>query len=172
MSFLTGKTKQIESIPSDITGLRKGIISQLGQGGLEEALTGLGPGGDITPFMKMFQQQLAPILAQTKEQAGSLTGSGLGTAMGSAAGRSTSDFLLNLLNQRAQRFTSLLSGFGLTGVAPPQTYYQPGLLDYATQGAAAAAPFFANRTSPLSTVPFYGGQNMTGDNPNPAQRGY
>lgn len=147
MSFLTGKTKTVEQIPSDVTGLRKGIIDQLGKGGLEEALTGLGPGGDITPFMQLFQRQLAPVLAQAKESAGTLTGSGLGTSIGSAAGRSTSDFLLNLLNQRANRFSQLLSGFGLTGVGPPQIYREPGLLDYATGGAAAAAPFFAGRTS-------------------------
>lgn len=167
MSFLTGKTKQLDQIPSDIGGLRKSIIDQLQKGGLEEALTGLGPGGDIGPYRELFQKQLAPMLAQAKESAGTLTGSGMGAMLGSTAGRATSGFLLDLLKQRASNFTNLLSGFGLTGVGPPQTYYRPGFLDYAMQGAAAAAPFFmADKTTggPSSTpnVPFTFGVDYSG----------
>jgi hypothetical protein len=89
--------------------------------------------------MQLFQSQLNPALAQAKESAGNLTGSGLGSALGSTAGRSLSDFLTNMLSQRANRATSLTGQL----LQPQQLGYKPGFLDYLFQGAGAAAPFLA-----------------------------
>src|SRR4051812_993249 len=110
MSFLTGKEQTISGVPSDVQGLRKGLRSYLQNAGFDTAVTGVGKGENLDMFTKLFQDTLNPILAQAKESAGNLTGSGVGNIIGSAAGRSTSDFLLNLLNQRASRFASLLGG--------------------------------------------------------------
>ncbi len=142
MSFLTGKQETITSVPSDVTGLRKGLASFLQNQGPEGAITGLGRGENLDMFTKLFQDTLSPVLAQAKESAGNLTGSSLGNVIGTAAGRSTSDFLLNLLNQRASRFASLLGGLSTTGVSATPAY-KPGFLDYLFQGAKAAAPFVA-----------------------------
>jgi len=139
MSFLTGQTKQISSgQPGDIAGLRKGIIDFLTTQGFGTALTG---GGVTDQEQSLFQKSLAPVLAQAKESAGNLTGSGLGNIIGTAAGRSTSDFLLNLLKQKASNYSSLLGGLTTAGVGPPTYGHQPGFLDYLFQGAKAAAPF-------------------------------
>lgn len=142
MSFLTGKQETSTAIPSDVVGLRKGLASFLQGQGFEGALSGLPQGGDFSPFINFFQQSLSPVLAQAKESAGNLTGSGLGNIIGSTAGRSTSDFILNLMNQRASRFANLLGGLTTQGVSA-QSGYQPGFLDYLFQGAQAAAPFLA-----------------------------
>lgn len=139
MSFLTGQTKQISSgQPADIAGLRRGIIDFLSNQGFGTALTG---GGVTDQERGLFTDTLRPVLAQAKESAGNLTGSGLGNVIGAAAGRSTSDFLLNLLRQKASNYSSLLGGLTTAGVGPPQYGHQPGFLDYLFQGAKAAAPF-------------------------------
>ena len=133
----TGKTRPATEVPSDVMGLRKGLIGEIGGPSGVDPITGIG--GSLEPFMSLFRQQLSPVLGQAKESAGNLTGSGLGNIIGSAAGRSMSDFLLNLLSQRAQR------AYGLTSqlIAPQQLAYQPGFLDYLFQGVGEAAPLIA-----------------------------
>lgn len=144
MSFLTGKTEQTPTsqTPQDAMGLRSGLINFLMNQGFDTAITGLPKGGDFSPFMKLFQTQLAPVLAQAKESAGNLTGSSLGNVLGATAGRSTSDFILNLLNQRATRFSSLLNPL-VNQQQGVQTTYKPGFLDYLFKGVGAAAPLLA-----------------------------
>ena len=147
MSFL-GKTQQTPTsqTPADAVGLRKGLIDYIMGQGFDTAVTGLPKGGDLSPFMQLFQDQLKPVLAQAKESAGNLTGSGLGNIIGETAGRSTSSFLLNLLNQRAQRFASLLGPLS-TEQQGVQTTYTPGFLDYLFKGLGEAAPAFAGAGS-------------------------
>lgn len=142
MSFLIGKTKTITTMPEDIAGLRRSLIQYLGSLSPETALSGLPLGGDIGPLQSLFQQQLAPVLAQAKEAAGTLTGSSLGNILGATAGRAASDFLLNLLRQRQQAFASLAGGLATQGVNA-QTFYQPGFLDYLMQAGREAAPLVA-----------------------------
>lgn len=140
MSFLTGK--QVTTGPQDATGLRQGLLSFLsggGGGGFADILSGIPPGG-LGAAQGLFQQSLAPVLAQAKESAGNVTGSGLGNALGSAAGRSTSDFLLNFMNQYGNRASSLLGGLSTGGFSGG---YQPGFLDYLFQGLGQAAPLIA-----------------------------
>lgn len=145
MSFLTGKNEQTPTsqTPQDAMGLRGGLIDFLMNQGFDTAITGLPKGGDFSPFMKLFQTQLAPVLAQAKESAGNLTGSGLGNVLGATAGRSTSEFILNLLNQRAGRFSSLLNPL-VNQQQGVQTVHKPGFLDYLFKGASLAAPFLGS----------------------------
>lgn len=139
MSFLTGKTKRLSGVPSNLQDFSKQTGGYLSSRGPELALSGFGRGDDLSTFSKLFQDHLTPILAQAKESAGNLTGSGLGNIMGMTAGRETSNFLLQLLRQRAQNALQL----GTSGVQGDQYVHQPGFLDYAMQGIGMAAPFLA-----------------------------
>jgi len=137
MSFLTGKMQPTVATDPQASGLKWNTLGYLQN---VDPLTGLDRGGGIPrEFTDLFSSQLKPALAQAKESAGNLTGSGLDNILGATAGRSLSDFLLNMLNQRAGRATAL------TGQAlqPQQQGYKPGFLDYLFQGASAAAPFIA-----------------------------
>ena len=143
MSGFTGSTKTMENVPSDAKGVRRG---------LGRAIEGIGfdwlnpDAPDIAPFLELFSQQNARNYAQAKESSGNLTGTGYGNRVGRAMERSNveqSAFLANMLEQarqgNANRLASILSTFANTGVGPPQQVYQPGFLDYATQGAIGAA---------------------------------
>ena len=121
MSFLTGK-QQPATTASPLLGSTNPI-------------TGLDPTGNIpSTYASLFQQSLAPTLAQAKESVGNLTGSSLGNVTGAAAGRSMSDFLLSYLNQAGGRATQL---------AQQPLGYQPGFLDYLFQGLSSSAPLLA-----------------------------
>ena len=137
MSFLTGKQQLTTATDPAAMGLKGSTLSRLGG---VDPLTGLDSSGGIPPALtQLFQSQLNPALAQAKESAGNLTGSGLDNILGATAGRSVSDFLLNMLNQRAGRATQLTGQV----LQPQPTGYKPGFLDYLFQGAQAAAPFLA-----------------------------
>jgi hypothetical protein len=121
----------------DALGIKHNLFAELGG---VDPLTGLDKTGGIPPaLMHLFQTSLDPVLAQAKESAGNLTGSGLGGIIGGTAGRSVSDFLLNMLNQRAGRATALTS----QALTPQQLGYKPGFLDSLFQGIGAAAPLIA-----------------------------
>ena len=148
MSFLTGKQKSGPSMPQDLGPLRQSIMEFLQQQGFGTAISGPqgGPTLDTSPYKAMFAQNRAEAVAGAKEQAGNLTGSGLGNVIGAAAGRSVAGenaFLANLINSNqqaaAERYTRLLGGISTAGVSTPQTYYQPGFLDYLFQGASQGA---------------------------------
>jgi len=135
-------------MPPDIGQLRQSFADFLSQQGFSTAINGPmgGPTLDTSPYKAMFAQNRAEALAGAKESAGNLTGSGLGNTIGAAAGRSVAGenaFLANLLNANqqaaAERYTRLLGGFATAGVSTPQTYYQPGFLDYLFQGAGNTA---------------------------------
>lgn len=134
MSFLFGKQTTGTTTSPDAVGLRQHLISQLGG---VDPLTGLSGGKVPQAYTDLFQSSLAPVLAQAKESAGTLTGSGLGNTIGSTAGRSLTDFLLGLIQQTGGRAASLTGEL----IAPQPKAYQPGFLDYLFQGAQAAAPF-------------------------------
>jgi hypothetical protein len=143
MAGFTGSTKTMQNIPSDVAPLRQQLAGALGKQGFDW----LSPNApDISPFLQLFSQQNAQNLAQAKESAGNLTGTGYGNRLGAATQRADVEqgaFLANLLEQsrqaNANRLASILSPFLNAGVAPPQQVYQPGFLDYATQGLAGAA---------------------------------
>ncbi len=137
MSFLTGKMAPTTQTDPAAMGLKGSTLGYLGS---VDPLTGLDKGGGIPPaLMNLFHEQLGPTLAQAKESAGSLTGSGLGNIIGATAGRSLSDFLLSMLNQRAGRATALTE----QALQPRQLGYKPGFLDYLFKGVGEAAPFIA-----------------------------
>lgn len=140
MSFLTGK--QVTTGPQDASGLRQGLINFLNGGGGAQGFSTLlfGDTSGLGTAQGLFQQSLAPVLAQAKESTGNITGSGLANTLGTAAGRSTSDFLTNFLNSTANRYSSLLGGLATGGYGGG---YQPGFLDYLFQGLGQAAPLFA-----------------------------
>lgn len=134
---LTGSLQPTVRTDTDALGLKHSLFAELGG---VDPLTGLDKTGGIPPALtQLFQSQLDPVLAQAKESAGNLTGSGLGNILGAAGGRSLSDFLLNMLNQRAGRATALTS----QAISPQQLGYKPGFLDYLFQGVGAAAPLIA-----------------------------
>jgi hypothetical protein len=137
MSFLTGKVQTVG--PKDVTGLRQGLINFLATQGPQSAFIG-GP-VDISPYMQLFQSSLAPVLAQAKESAGTLTGSGLGNIIGTAAGRAGSDFILNLLSQRADQMNRLFGALATQGFGAA---YRPGFLEYLFQGVGQSAPLIAS----------------------------
>lgn len=143
MSGFTGSTKTTENIPGDIKGLREGLASFLQNQGFNGLLTGA---PDITPYQQLFKQLNDQNFAQVKESSGNLTGTGYANKLGAAAAKADTEqsaFLANLLEQskqaNASRLASVLSSFANTGVAAPTTTYQPGFLDYLTQGAADVA---------------------------------
>ena len=151
MSFLVGKNKQTSNVTPETQELHKMILHFLGQGQNGGVGGGLFPSTDINsqdtmPYQALFQQQNARNFAQAKESAGNLTGSGLGNIIGAEAGRANAEqgaFLANLFEQRrtndANRFAQVLLGSLGSPAGGISNYYQPGFLDYATQGAAALA---------------------------------
>lgn len=160
MPFLTGK--QVESSPKDTQAFRSQLFDFIRQQGLGTAITG----SPAIPaaYGPMFAQHRAEALAAAKESAGNLTGSGFANVLGAAAGRSAYDenaFLANLQQQSADRFLRLLQ---LPAAYTGQMSHQPGLLDYAFQGAQAAAPFFlrAPSTSALPGAPDVSGFDPSG----------
>ncbi len=151
MSFLVGKNVQQPNVNNATSGLDQELIKYIqGQG-----FAGLNPGtsvdaASIAPYQKMFADQNAQNFGQAKESAGNLTGSGLGNSLGRAAGVASNQqgaFLANLFEQRRQqdaaRFLQLVLGTLGSPAGGVTNVHQPGLLDYASQGAAAAAPFLA-----------------------------
>lgn len=142
--FLVGK--QVESSPKDVQGFRKQLFQFLQSQGIGTAIQGAPQDMNFDPYRQAFAQRRAETLAAAKEGAGNLTGSGFANIYGAAAGRSVADensFLAQLQEQARQssanRFLQLLQiPQGYVG----QMTHQPGLLDYAFQGAKAAAPFF------------------------------
>lgn len=157
MGFLTGKTKEINTTPTDIRQLRAQISNQLGQGlsgsALAQGFQGiLGQGGPppaqdtrffydniLKPYTDLFAAQRGSALGQAKESAGNLTGTGFQNILGTAASESlageqalTAQTLMGLRAQELQRqqdFLRLLFGFATTGVQGNQAAYQPGFLD-------------------------------------------
>lgn len=151
MSFLLGSTKARSNVNEEAQGVYGGLtdyINRMGFGGLN-------PGGPpepwlVEPYQKLFRDQNAQNFAQVKESAGNLTGSGLSQNLGLAAQRATTDqgaFLSNLIEQKRQndanRWAQVILGTLNSQAAGVQYTHQPGFLDYAFQGAAAAAPFLA-----------------------------
>lgn len=163
MGFLTGKTKQLDTTPGDVKGLRSQLISTLMAGlpGFRNAAFGFGQGSQgfapldpsvVKPYADLFSAQRAEALGQAKESAGNLTGSGYNNILGTSLAGSLAQEQATLANlglqnqqfqfQQQQQFLNTL--LGLTTQQAP-TVYQPGLLDYAVQGVTAAAPFFGQR---------------------------
>lgn len=146
MSALTGKTKTISGTPEEALPVRQGA-SQYIQGKGFDPLFAQGTDEQyLAPYREMYKQQNAVGLGQAKESAGNLTGSGYAGALGNFIGRSTTEQNANLSslieNRRqndAQRYLSLIQMLATTGVGPPTTAYQPGLLDYAGQAATGLA---------------------------------
>lgn len=148
MSSLTTSTKQLSNVNPMTEALQNQLVSFLGGGGLSR---GLNPSvvpdaASLAPFLQLFSQQNARNLAQAKESAGNLTGSGLGNIIGAEAGRADSEqgaFLANLFEQRRQadanRFAQVLLGSLNSNAGGVTNIQQPGLLDYASQGAMALA---------------------------------
>lgn len=138
MSGFIGKTKTQSGVSPDIEGLRTGFADYLTNRGFGDLDTGA-PNTDA--YKKLFQQQNDQSFAQAKESSGNLTGSGYGAAMGKAAGQAATSqgaFLADLLQRsqdaNANRHLSAILGLGTSGVAPPQTTYQPGFIDYLASG--------------------------------------
>lgn len=151
MSFLVGKTQARSNVTPETGDLFKQLIQYIqGQG-----FAGLNPGTSVDaasaePYQKLFRDQNAQTFGQAKESAGNLTGSGLETGLGQAAQRASTEqgsFLANLFENRRQqdagRFLQLVLGSMSSPAAGVQYTHKPGLLDYASQAAVAAAPFFA-----------------------------
>lgn len=148
MSGLTGKTEQLSNVTPETSQLFNSLLSFIGTG---QGLNRLTPGtqidkSSIQPYLDLFTQQNARNLAQAKESAGNLTGSGLGSIIGQEAGRANTEqsaFLANLFEQRRQqdanRFLNLVLGSLDSRAGGVSNVYSPGFLDYAAQGATAAA---------------------------------
>jgi hypothetical protein len=140
MSGFMGSTKTTENVPSDIVDLRKGFASFLMNQGFGALNTGA---PDISAYQDLFKQQNAENFAQAKEASGNLTGTGYANKLGAAARKADveqTSFLANLLENakqaNANRLAQVFSPFANTGVAAPTTSYQPGFLDYLTQGGS------------------------------------
>lgn len=149
MPWLTGKNVQQSNVNQPTAGLDQSLIQWIqGQG-----FAGLNPATSVdaasaAPYQKMFADQNAQVFGQAKESAGNLTGSGLGAQLGTAGQRASTEqnaFLANLFEQRRQndsnRFLQLVLGTLGSPAGGVTNTYQPGFLDYAAQGAKAAAPF-------------------------------
>jgi len=169
MGDLKGKSKVLDPTLGDVKPLRQQLISALMQGipGFQNSVFGMAQGGHggyapldpsiVAPYQQLFATNRADALGQAKESAGNLTGSGynniLGTATaGSLAQENAQLAQLGMQNQQLQfqqqqAFAQLLAGLGSQ---QGQIAYQPGFLDYATQGLAAAAPF-------ITRIPGVGG---------------
>ncbi len=151
MSFLIGKTQTRPNVSDETSGLHNSLIDYL----TSQGFGGLETGGQvdpslIEPFQKLFQQQNAQNFAQVKESAGTLTGSGLGNNLGIAAQRAGTEqgaFLADFIERKRQadanRYMQLVLGTLGSPAGGVTRTYQPGFLDYAIQGASAAAPFLA-----------------------------
>lgn len=167
MSFLTGKTKVMDTTPQDVRGTRKKIGEYVdGPGGLERSrVGGGGPEEDafiqqiLAPYQAMFAAQRAQTLGQAKESAGNLTGSGYNNILGSSAAQSLAGEQLQLGNMRygmqqqnASNFLNLLNSFQGAG-SPGQVVQQPGLLDYALQAGQTAAGIWGGRRQGSNSAP-------------------
>lgn len=149
MSGFTGKTVTSESVPGDVAGTRGDFASWLGSQGFDKLAT---DSPDLEPYRRLFEQQNARTFAQAKESVGNLTGTGLTNTLGNAAAQASTSqgaFLADLLSRtqaaNADRFAGVLTPFLNTGVGPPQQSYQPGFLDYLTQGAMQIGTAYAGR---------------------------
>ena len=159
MGFLLGKTQQSDRTPSDIKGLRSGASNYLTQ--QLDFLRGGGPSeffieNFLGPIRDMFGRSRSSALTQAKESSGNLTGSGLAENLGGVVNRSLADeegLLAQMLMQERGNILQAILGFGTAGVAPPETTYTPGLLEYAAQGFGQSAPFFASKSAPMETTP-------------------
>lgn len=148
MQGLTGGTKQLSNVSPEAQNVLNQLLQVLSGGNLAQNLN---PSTkvdkeSIQPYLDLFTQQNARNLAQAKEAAGNLTGSGLGSTIGAEAGRASTEqnaFLANLFETRRQndanRFAQTLLGALNGNAASVSNVYQPGFLDYASQGAMAAA---------------------------------
>lgn len=140
MSGFMGSTQTTENVPGDIADLRKGFASFL----MNQGFSGLDTGTpDVSAYKDLFKQQNAENFAQAKEASGNLTGTGYANKLGAAARKADVEqgsFLANLFEtakqNNANRLATILSPFLNTGVAAPTTSYQPGFLDYLTQGGS------------------------------------
>lgn len=158
---LTGKTKSYSNVNAGTEGLDNSLVQYLLHSGFGQLNPGTPDINDpsLDPYRALFAQQNALNFAQAKESAGNLTGSGFANTLGSAVARSNVEqgsFLANLLEQRrqadAQRYMSLVLGTLGSPAGGRTLAYQPGFLDYASQGLGAAASAFAHMggTSGLS----------------------
>lgn len=151
MSFLVGKTQERSNVSGETSDLFKQLIQYIqGQG-----FAGLNPGTSVDaasaePYQKLFRDQNAQTFGQAKESAGNLTGSGLEKGLGNAAQKASTEqgsFLANLFENRRQsdaaRMLQLVLGTMNSQAAGVSYTHKPGLLDYASQAATAAAPFLA-----------------------------
>lgn len=149
MSFLMGSTKARSNVNEDAQGLYGGLIDYINSQGFG----GLNTNGPvdpsmIEPYQKLFRDQNAQNFGQVKESAGTLTGSGLSKNLGIAGAQASTQqgaFLADLIMRKraadADRWAQLLGNTLNSQAAGVQYTHQPGFLDYAFQGAAAAAPF-------------------------------
>jgi len=174
MGDLKGKSKVLDPTLGDVKGLRQQLISALMSGvpGFRNGLFGMAQGGQggyapldpsvVEPYRQLFATTRADALGQAKESAGNLTGTGYNNILGTAAAGSLAQenaqlAQLGMQNQelqfrQQQAFAQLLAGLGSQ---QGQLAYQPGFLDYATQAAAAAVPFFTG-------IPGLGGARVAG----------
>lgn len=151
MSFLVGQTKTRPNVSGETSDLHNQLIEFIRNSGLGGLTPGTNPDpSQIEPYQRLFRDTNAQNFAQVKESAGNLTGSGLGNNLGIAAQRASTEqgaFLADLIERRRQadanRWAQVVLGtLGSPAGGVSQTY-QPGFLDYAIQGATAAAPFIA-----------------------------
>ena len=155
MSFLMGSTKARSNVNEDAQGTYSGLIDYINKTGFGGLNPGMPDPSQVEPYRKLFADQNAQNFGQVKESAGNLTGSGLCQNLGLAAQRATTEqgaFLTNFLEQKRQadanRWMQIVFN-ALNSQAAGVTYtHQPGLLDYAVQGASAAAPFLAGPAGP------------------------
>lgn len=167
MTFLVGKTQERSNVSGQTSELHNEIIKWI----QAQGLSSLNPGTMVDPaaaepYKKQFADQNAEVFGQAKESAGNLTGSGLGNTLGKSAQRASTEqgsFLANLFENRRQndaaRMLQLVLGTMNSQAAGVQYTHKPGLLDYASQAAEAAAPFFAPSVAAKpSAAPSPGGQ--------------
>jgi hypothetical protein len=165
MSFLMGKTQTRPNVSDETSGLHNSLIEYLTQQGFG----GLNPTGQadpsmIEPYQKLFRDQNAQNFGQVKESAGTLTGSGLGNNLGIAAQRASTEqgaFLADMIERKRQadanRWSQLILGTLGSPAGGVTRTYQPGFLDYAIQGASAAAPFIAGPAGGAAAMAAGGG---------------
>lgn len=179
MSFLTGRTREVDLSPRETRGTRRDIASFINGQGIDQIFMGAGgPQQEqfmesiLAPYRAMFEQQRAESFGQAREMSGNLTGSGYGNIMARAAGNAATaegaqlaDIRQRITAQNAQNFLNLVMGFQNSGM-PLQQQYQPGFLDYAMQGVSAAAPFLGPMFAGRPPVPGMGGGTQVVNLPN------
>lgn len=143
MSGFLGGTKTVDNRTEEARNLSQGLGDYIAKGGFK----GLNLGEpDLQPIKDLFTQQTAQAYAHAKEGSGNLTGTGYGARIGRALGETSTqqgavlaDILQRSREANSNRLMNVLMPFIGAGVAPSQTVYQPGFLDYALQGGAAVA---------------------------------